>query len=957
MQKFLKKIFPDESVKEFKRFETSVGKVNAFEPEMEKLSDEELKAKTSALKARLAEGEKLDDLLFEAFAVVREAAKRTLGQRHYDVQMVGGMALHHGNIAEMRTGEGKTLTATAPLYLNALEGKGAHLVTVNDYLARRDAVWMGQVFHALRLSVGCIQHEASFLYDPEYRHASDADVTDDARDPSTSSGLSARSFKVDMDFLHPCTRQEAYRADVTYGTNNEFGFDYLRDNMVMTFEQMTQRGLHYAIVDEVDSILIDEARTPLIISAPSDTPSSAYMNCARIAAMLVENKDYNLDEKLKAATLTEDGIGKVEAALGIENLYTSESVEMVHHMEEALRAQALYKKDRDYVVKLSTGSGRGDGEIVIVDEFTGRLMEGRRYSEGLHQAIEAKEGVEIKRESQTLATITFQNYFRLYHKLSGMTGTAKTDEEEFQKTYDMDVMVVPTNKPSQRADAPDRVYKTEAGKLEAVVREVKTLQEKGQPILLGTVSIQKNEVLSAFLTSAGIAHEVLNAKNHEREGAIIAQAGRKGSVTVATNMAGRGVDIILGGNPSTTEEALEVKELGGLHVIGTERHESRRIDNQLRGRSGRQGDPGSTQFYVSMEDDLMRIFGGERTKGLMDRLGIPDDVPIENKMVSRSIEKAQERVEGNHYDTRKHLLSYDDVLNKHREAIYNNRRAVLEAFESENEAALREIILGHFDEALEEVIRFHTGEEHADVPVQFREPVPPSSEAPRSSSSGKQSSPDADRHEIVETIAAMVKLSSKQKNELEALVVSSGSKSDIAGMRSEILEKLMEIVRVEYDNVEKDFGSRKELKELEKAVVLRTIDRLWIDHLDVMTALRQSIGLRGYGQRDPLIEYRRESFGLFNRLLSAIGIDVSSNFFKYAHRVVEARQMADLAKSVYEKKGIMFSGAAKTSGGSATQRAAASVMAEDSGVVKGKVGRNEPCPCGSGKKYKKCHGG
>ena len=929
MQKFLKKIFPDESVKEFKRFEASVGKVNAFEPEMEKLSGEELKAKTPALKARLSGGEKLDDVLFEAFAVVREVAKRTLGQRHYDVQMVGGMALHYGNIAEMRTGEGKTLTATAPLYLNALEGKGAHLVTVNDYLARRDAVWMGQVFYALGLSVGCIQHDASFLYDPEYRHEEDEEKVDEAQD-------ALKSFKVDMDYLRPCTRREAYRADVTYGTNNEFGFDYLRDNMVMTLEQMTQRELHYAIVDEVDSILIDEARTPLIISAPSDTPSSAYQNCARIAAMLLENKDYNLDEKLKAATLTEDGIGKVESALGIENLYTSESVEMVHHMEEALRAQALYKKDRDYVVK--------DGEIIIVDEFTGRLMEGRRYSEGLHQAIEAKEGVEIKRESQTLATITFQNYFRLYHKLSGMTGTAKTDEEEFQKTYGMDVMVVPTNKPSQRADAPDRVYKTEAGKLEAVVREVKALQEKGQPILLGTVSIQKNEVLSALLTSAGIAHEVLNAKNHEREGAIIAQAGRKGSVTVATNMAGRGVDIILGGNPSTREEAEEVKALGGLHVIGTERHESRRIDNQLRGRGGRQGDPGSTQFYVSMEDDLMRIFGGDRTKGLMDRLGIPDDVPIENKMVSHSIEKAQERVEGNHYDTRKHLLSYDDVLNKHREAIYNNRRAVLEAFsgkggpgsvgEGEDAVALREIILEHFDEALEEAIRFHTGEAGSDVPEKFKEVKSDKSEHETS---------DDDRYEIVETITAMMKLTGEQRGELERLVGQSGSKSDIAVARSEILEKLMEIVRAEYDKVEEAFKSRKELNELEKAVLLRTIDRLWIDHLDVMTALRQSIGLRGYGQRDPLIEYRRESFGLFNRLLSAIGMEVSSNFFKYAHHVVEARQMADLAKSVYEKRGVMLSGASDSPPSTPS-------------VAKEKVGRNEPCPCGSGKKYKKCHG-
>ncbi|MBI2485227.1 preprotein translocase subunit SecA [Candidatus Uhrbacteria bacterium] len=918
MAQWLNRLFPDPSVKKQQTYLKRVADINALEPSVTTLSADELKEQTEKFRARLATGETLDALLPLAFAVVREAARRTLGQRHYDVQMAGGMALHDGNIAEMRTGEGKTLTATAPLYVNALAKKGAHLVTVNDYLAKRDAVWMGQVFYALGMSVGCIQHDASFVYDPAYRHVENEEASDAKRDATGS-------FRVDMDYLRPVSRKEAYAADVTYGTNNEFGFDYLRDNMVIRTEQLVQRPLFYSIVDEVDSILIDEARTPLIISAPSETPSSLYMTCAHIAAELTVGTHYNVDEKLRAATLTDEGISRVEQALGVENLYTAQGAEMVHHMEEALRAHALYRRDKDYVVR--------EGEIIIVDEFTGRLMEGRRYSEGLHQAIEAKEGVTIKQESQTLATITFQNYFRLYEKLAGMTGTGATDAEEFHKTYGMDVIIIPPNRPSSRTDLPDRVYKSELGKFRAVIAEIKRLHEQGQPVLVGTASIEKNELFGQMMTAEGLPFEILNAKNHEREGAIIAQAGRRGAVTVATNMAGRGVDIVLGGNPSDPEEARAVRELGGLAVIGTERHEARRIDNQLRGRSGRQGDPGATQFYVSMEDDLMRIFGSDRMKRLMDRMGIPDDMPIENKMVSRSLEKAQERVEGNNYDARKHLLSYDDVLNRHREVVYKNRRAVLEAYDGGEPQALRELILGHFDEALEEVVMFHTGEE-VHVPAQFQEALPAKG--------------DTNRKEILETLSAMLPLSVAEQEEISPLLKeTSVSKAGTAKARTEISEKLMAVVRRAYDELEGRFADRKDLRDLERAVILRSIDRLWIDHLDVMTALRQSVNLRGYGQRDPLIEYRREAFGLFNRLLLAVSMEVANNFFKFAQHVAATREAEELAKSVFERRGIHLSAPAKTSDVISSAQPAVSVA---------KVGRNDPCPCGSGKKYKKCHG-
>ncbi|PIQ80402.1 MAG: preprotein translocase subunit SecA, partial [Parcubacteria group bacterium CG11_big_fil_rev_8_21_14_0_20_41_14] len=651
MMSFIDKILGDPGDKHIKKkLNPLVEKINSLEKEFQSKSDDQLKAVTEELRSELKNGKTLDQILPRAFAAVREAAKRTLGMRHFDVQLIGGMVLNQGDIAEMRTGEGKTLVATLATYLNALEGKGAHVVTVNDYLARRDAVWMAQVYDFLGLSVGVIQHEKSYLYDNSVKAASD-----EIADPATL------MVEIDYDHLRPASRKEAYQADITYGTNNEFGFDYLRDNMVSKVEQMVQRPFNFAIVDEVDSILIDEARTPLIISAPDNRPIDLYYKYAKLVKQLKENEDYNIDEKMRSSTLSEQGIKKMEQWLGVENIYTDAGLDSVHHIEQALKANTLFEKDKDYVEQ--------DNEIIIVDEFTGRLMQGRRYSEGLHQAIEAKEGVEIKRESRTLATITFQNYFRLYPKLAGMTGTAKTEEEEFRRIYNLDVYVIPTNKPIERLDHQDRVYKSSKGKYEALVREIKKRQDKGQPVLVGTISIEQNEEFSEILRHAGVKHEILNAKNHEREAEIIAQAGAKSSVTLATNMAGRGVDIVLGGAPFDKELAVEVKRLGGLHVLGTERHEARRIDNQLRGRSGRQGDPGSSQFFISVEDDLMRIFGSDRIKNMMNRLGVPEDMPIENKMVSRAIESAQKKVEGNNFDIRKHVVQYDDVMNMHRESI------------------------------------------------------------------------------------------------------------------------------------------------------------------------------------------------------------------------------------------------------------------------------------------------
>jgi len=670
----LEKIFGDANKKYLKKVQPLVDKINSLEKDFENLKDDQLSQKTLELKDKVKNGSSLDELLPEAFALVREAAKRTLKQRHFDVQLIGGIVLHQGKIAEMKTGEGKTLAATLPAYLNALSGEGVHIVTVNDYLAKRDTVWMGQIYYALGMSVGCITHEAAFLYDPDYQP--DEEERDKERDE-------VGGFKVVESFLRPVPRKEAYLADITYGTNNEFGFDYLRDNMAYSPDQRVQRGLNYAIIDEVDSILIDEARTPLIISAPDTESSQMYQEFARIVPRLDPEKDYEIHEKEKAVTLTETGIEKIEKILGIDNIYQEKGARYLHHLEQALRAEVLFKKDRDYVVR--------DGEVIIVDEFTGRLMPGRRWSGGLHQAIEAKEGLRVKPESLTLASISFQNYFRMYKKLAGMTGTAATSAEEFDKVYGLEVVVVPTNKPMIRIDLPDVVYKTEKEKYRAVVEKIKECYQKGQPILVGTRSIEKNEYLGKLLEIEGIPHQILNAKNHEREGEIIAQAGRLKSVTIATNMAGRGVDIILGGNPPDPEEAEQVKKLGGLFVLGTERHEARRIDDQLRGRAGRQGDPGVSQFFLSLEDDLLRIFGGERIKSIMERLNIPEGQPIESRLVTQAVETAQRRIEGYNFDIRKHLLEYDDVMNIHRETFYKKRKEILEASKEQLRERIREI--------------------------------------------------------------------------------------------------------------------------------------------------------------------------------------------------------------------------------------------------------------------------
>ncbi len=661
----LKKILGDANQKYLNKLNPIVEKINNLEKEFEGFSDEQLKEKTIEFKQRLDKGEALDNLLSEAFALVREGAKRTLKQRHYDCQMVGGIVLHQGRIAEMKTGEGKTLAATLPLYLNALNKKGCHLVTVNDYLARRDTVWMGQIYAALGLSVGCLNHQQSFLYDPEYKKP--AEEKEEMRDE-------LGGFYIVEDFLRPCSRKQAYSADITYGTNNEFGFDFLRDNMVQNLSQRAQRDFHFCIIDEIDSILIDEARTPLIISAPDKESSKWYQEFAQIIPKLKVEQDYEIDEKMKTVVLTEEGINKIEKILGMENIYEEKGMKYLHYLEQALKAQTLFKKDKDYVVQ--------NGEIIIVDEFTGRLMPGRRWSKGLHQAVEAKEKVNVKQESITLASITFQNYFRLYQKLAGMTGTAVTSAEEFDKVYGLEVIVIPTNRPLIRKALVDRVYKTEAGKFKALIKEIDQRHKLGQPMLIGTRSVETNEKFSQLLKRANIPHQILNAKNHQKEGEIIAQAGKLGAVTVATNMAGRGVDIVLGGNPQDLKEAQKVKDLGGLHVIGTERHEARRIDNQLRGRSGRQGDPGSSQFLLCLEDDLMRIFGGERVQSIMSILKIPEDEPIEAGMISKVVEASQAKIEGFNFDIRKRLLEYDDVLNKHREVIYKKRREILEKSET-----------------------------------------------------------------------------------------------------------------------------------------------------------------------------------------------------------------------------------------------------------------------------------
>lgn len=828
LMSLLKSIFGDENKKALKAMGGVVEKINMLEPAISALSDEALKEKTTEFKDRLTKGETVDVLLPEAFAVVREVAKRTLGQRHYDVQLMGGLALHQGNIAEMMTGEGKTLVATLPTYLNALTGKGVHVVTVNDYLSRRDAVWMGQIYAFLGLSVGVINGgNASYMYDPGHKEV------DEERDEL---GV----FRVKYEFLRECSRKEAYDADITYGTNNEFGFDFLRDNIAYSKETLVQREHHYAIVDEIDSILIDEARTPLIISAPAQESENLYDTFARIAATMKEDEDYTVDEKLKAASITDAGITKAEKMLGIENIYTDKGIKYVHHLETAVRAKALFKRDKEYVVR--------DGEVVIVDEFTGRLQPGRRWSEGLHQAVEAKEGVTVQKESRTIASITFQNYFRGYEKLSGMTGTGATSSEEFHSVYSLSVVQIPTNKTPERIDRDDLIFQTLHGKLVAIAHKVKELNEKGQPVLIGTVSIENNEVISAFLAKEGIPHQVLNAKNHEKEGEIIAQAGRRGAVTIATNVAGRGVDIKLGGNPATKEEYEEIKSLGGLFVLGTERHEARRIDNQLRGRSGRQGDPGETQFFVSLEDSLMRVFASDAIKRMMGRFGIPEDQPIENRLITRSLESAQTKIEGFHFDARKHVFEYDNVMSQQRDYVYSRRRKLL---------------LG-------------------------------------------------DNNEVTEFLAEV----------------------------TEVEENGQAIISAK----QKDLGDET-FYEVARRVALQTIDMFWMEHLEAMDYLRSSVNLRAYGQRDPLVEYKKEGLRLFNEMQVNIKHHILDLLPRVNVRTTE--QGEEQAKKLYES-------AQRASGGDGGDtKKAPSKPRKDDGT---KIGRNDPCPCGSGKKYKKCHG-
>lgn len=803
----LTKIFGDPTAREIKKARVVVDRVNALEDSLKKLSNPALAAKTDELKSQLKDGKRLDDILPEAFAVVRETSRRVLKMRHFDVQLIGGIVLHEGKIAEMRTGEGKTLVATAPVYLNALSGKGVHVVTVNDYLARRDAGWMAQIYHFLGLSTGVIIHDQAVIYDPEY--------TDDSHSDER------------LSHFRPVTRQQAYAADVTYGTNNEFGFDYLRDNMVQDASQMVQRPLNYAIVDEVDSILIDEARTPLIISQPHAKSTDRYYAFAKIAHGLKQEKDYTVDEKQKAVSLTDDGIEAIEKALGVENVYEAGMIEEVHHVEAALKAEAIFKRDRDYVVN-------PDGEIVIVDEFTGRLLPGRRYSEGLHQAIEAKEGVVIQQESQTLATITFQNLFRLYNKLAGMTGTAATEAEEFAKIYKLEVTTIPTHMPMVRQDQKDRIYKDEKAKFEAVVAEVAHRNKVGQPVLIGTVSIEKNELLGQMLSKSKVPHKILNAKNNESEADIIAAAGQRGAVTLATNIAGRGTDIVLGDG---------VDKLGGLHVLGTERHESRRIDNQLRGRAGRQGDPGSSQFFVSLEDDLMRIFGSERIAGLMNTLKLPDDVPIENSMITRSLETAQKKVEGHNFDIRKHLVEYDDVMNSHREIIYARRRKVL------GNDTLRSEILEMIKDEFEAVVAANTDQKTGEITLA----------------------------KIAEAANNIVPVHENWADQLKSK------------LSKDITEDLMGIAEKVYKDREAQF-SEQGVHMMERLVSLKVIDTGWLAHLEAMDHLRAGIGLRGYGQRDPLVEYKAEAFNMFKRLERSMNAEIASTIFKVAINIEAAPQ-------------------------------------------------------------------
>src|SRR5216683_1762736 len=858
----LTKVLGDPNAREVKRHLERVADISELEPLIEKLSDDELRAKTAELRQRLEKGEVLDDILVEAFAVAREAARRTIGLRPFDVQHVGGIVLHQGKIAEMKTGEGKTLVAVLPLYLNALEGKGAHLITVNDYLARRDAGWNAPIYHALGMSVAVIGHEMSLVYDPDY-------LDETHPDPR-------------LQHLRPVTRAEAYQADITYGTNSEFGFDYLRDNMAVDLSQCVQRGLNYAIVDEVDSILIDEARTPLIISGQGQESTEKYYQYARLIPRLATD-DYTVDEKTKSAALTEEGIAKIERWTGIKNVYELEHVDEAHQINQALKAATLFHRDRDYLVK--------DGEVIIVDEFTGRQQPGRRWSDGLHQAIEAKEGVKVQQETQTLATITYQNYFRLYKKLAGMTGTAVTEAEEFDKIYKLQVVVIPTHKAMIREDHPDLIYKTEDAKFKAVADEIQEVASKGRPVLVGTVSVEKSERLARLLEKRGVPHEVLNAKQHEREALIVANAGQPGAVTIATNMAGRGTDIVLGPG---------VAPGGGLHIVGTERHESRRIDNQLRGRAGRQGDPGSSRFFLALDDDLMRIFGGERIKGMMNMLRVADDEPIESRLVSRQIEGAQTKVEGHNFDARRYLVEYDDVMNKQREIIYGERRKVLEGVD------LRELVLSWVRKVVEDAVNERCESRHPDnwdleglvSQLSLVFPLPPFSEL----------APD----EFGETKEAVV-------------------------------ERLMDYAQQTYEAKEAEMTAPM-MRKVEQFVVLKTIDSKWISYLTMMEHFKEGIGLRAFGQKDPLVEYKNEAFQAFQELLNDIQFDIASTVFR-VQLVNEPPKPPPPPRQVMGPTRALEPIAGGGNGG-----------ATPAPVPAGKIGRNDPCYCGSGKKYKKCHG-
>ncbi len=895
-------LFGSNNDRELKRLKPQVDQANAFETSLQPLDDEGLAGKTETFKKRLEAGEALDDLLPEAFAVCREMSKRKLGMRPFDVQLLGGIVLHQGRIAEMRTGEGKTLVATLPIYLNALEGKGAHLVTVNDYLAKRDAQWMGPLYHGLGLSVGIIQHEASFLFDPNY----------DAPDKR-------------LQYLRPCSRKEGYGADITYGTNNEFGFDYLRDNLVVTdAEQGVQREPNYAIVDEVDSILIDEARTPLIISGPTEQSTDLYYQIDHIIPKLKREEDFTIEEKTKTVSLTDEGNVKVEKLLGVDNLYDLKHLNLVHHVVKALQAHALYKRDVEYVVK--------DGEVIIVDEFTGRMMPGRRWSDGLHQAVEAKEGVKIANENQTLASVTFQNYFRMYKKLGGMTGTADTEAAEFAKIYNLEVNVVPTNQTMIRLDNPDVVYRTEKEKFEAIADDIKEHYEKGQPVLIGTISIEKSERLSALLKQRGVKHNVLNAKFHEKEAEIIAQAGQKGAVTIATNMAGRGTDIVLGGNAealfkqqfiyrgeelsdeeqtkafesikvSCEGDKEEVLAAGGLHIVGTERHESRRIDNQLRGRSGRQGDPGSSRFFLSLEDDLLRIFASERVSNLMLKLGMEEGVPIEHRMVTKSIENAQKKVEGHNFEIRKHLLEYDDVMNKQREVIYKHRQNNLKA-----------------TDVTEEILDIVEG-----IGVGLVETYCPE----------EQYSEEWGFDGLVESVHGQFGLDVLKVEELKEL--------GRDALKEDIPEKLKQAYRDKVQSLIQEHGATEELIHyIERTILLQMVDQHWKDHLWGMDQLKDGIGLRGYGQKDPLAEYKREGYDMFAGMMDRIKGDTLERLFKF--QLVRGERPEAEVETPRPQQMSLNRGEAAAAPKQPVKR------------TEEKVGRNDPCPCGSGKKYKKCHG-